>query len=35
MSMFFTVNRSVEAVKEATGDYINTSGIYDVIIKFA
>lgn len=34
MSMFFTANKNIEAVKEATGDYINTSGIYDVIIKF-
>lgn len=34
MSMFFTVKRDIDSVKEATGDYINTSGIYDVIIKF-
>lgn len=33
--MFFTTKRDMSELKESTGDYINTSGIYDVIIKFA
>lgn len=35
MSMFFTTKRDLNSLKESTGDYINSSGIYDVIIKFA
>lgn len=35
MSMFFTTKRDLNSLKEATGDYISSSGIYDVIIKFA
>lgn len=33
--MFFTTKRDAAALQEQTGDYINKSGIYDVIIKFA
>ena len=35
MSTFFTAKHDAESLKEQGGDYINTSGIYDVIIKFA
>ena len=33
--MFFTTKRDAQSLQEQTGDYINKSGIYDVIIKFA
>ena len=33
--MFFTTKRDAQALAEQTGDFINKSGIYDVIIKFA
>lgn len=35
MSTFFTTKRDEQSLREQTGDYINKSGIYDVIIKFA
>ena len=34
MSMFFTTKRDLNSLKESTGDYINSSGLYDVIIKW-
>ena len=33
--MFFTTKRDAQSLQEQTGDFINKSGIYDVIIKFA
>ena len=33
--MFFTTKRDAQSLAEQTGDFINKSGIYDVIIKFA